>query len=391
MHNVYLINVIQLLFELIFGINKVYMKKIILIILLAFFMSGCAAAPKKSIAYLPGSSTYINGIGYTPVSDVMRSYNAGHEWDPVARKLVLTKKGKKAVFCIGAKIALLDNSIHDMPGFTAMDAGKVMIPTSFARTILKDFFVPAVPYTKKPEIPYSGQYAIKTIVVDPGHGGKDPGAISRSGVKEKYVNLVIAKQLKKYLEASGIKVILTRDRDKFVSLWARSDMANKQNADFFISIHANSARSSQANGIEVFYLSDAVDDFARATAALENAAIKYEDSSFNANGSKTSAETTLMSMLYAEYRAESKELAGSILKGMTKTLGAKNRGTKGAKFYVLKGVRIPSVLIEVGFLSNAGEARKLNSSSYQTKVARAIANGVLLFKRRYEQTDGFTR
>ncbi len=364
------------------------MKKIITILTITLLISGCATTPARKRAALFKNAVYsIGGVRYIPASTIIENYNATHTWDPVTRKFVIEKKGKKATFCVGADVALVDNKLEKMPASVRMHSGKIMLPASFASSILEELYG-----TKKTSLPTDrSRYAMHTVVIDPGHGGKDPGTISATGIREKDVVLSIARKLKSYLQNNGINAILTRDSDRFISLWKRAYIANNNNADFFISIHANAARYKHANGIEVFYLSDAVDDVARATAAAENAALQYESSSYNASESKSAVATMLWDMQYTENRVESIELAKCLCRGISETLGVKNRGAKAAKFYVLKGTRIPSVLIEVGFLSNRGEAIKLKDRDYQRRLAGAIADGILLYKHRYEKTDGFTR
>lgn len=235
---------------------------------------------------------------------------------------------------------------------------------------------------------FPGEYKIRTIVVDPGHGGKDPGAIGVGRLKEKDVVLDISKRFKKRLERAGLKVILTRDRDVFLSLKQRARIANTKEADFFISIHANAFRKSRAAGFEVYYLSEAIDDSARAVAAAENAVLKFEQSE---DFSKP-LRATLWDILYTEHRTESIELARSICKAVErKGLSRNNRGVKGANFCVLRSTKMPAVLVEVGFISNPLEASRLKLRSYRQKLAEAIAEGVLSYKRSYEASNGFTK
>jgi len=235
---------------------------------------------------------------------------------------------------------------------------------------------------------FDREHKIRTIVIDPGHGGKDPGAIGVGRLKEKDVVLDISRRLKKRLERVGLKVSLTRDRDVFLSLKQRSRIANNKEADFFISIHANAFRKSRAFGFEVYYLSEAIDDSARAVAAAENVALKFEQ---NEEFSKP-LKATLWDILYTEHRAESIELARSICKAVErKGLSRNNRGVKGANFCVLRSTKMPAVLVEVGFISNPLEASRLKLRSYRQKLAEAVAEGVLSYKIRYEATNGFTR
>ncbi len=205
---------------------------------------------------------------------------------------------------------------------------------------------------------------------------------------KKDVVLDISKKLRNILEANGFKIEMTRDTDNFISLKKRADISNKIKADFFISVHANAARNRSARGFEVFYLSDAMDDNARAVAAAENAVWELEDE-FKLKHSNA-LDATVWDLLYDEYRLESKEMAASLCQSLQCDSIGKNRGVKSARFYVLKGVRSPSVLIEVGFVSNASEESRLRSSAFRQEIAEALAKGIINYRRRYEETDGFT-
>ncbi|MFH0731457.1 MAG: N-acetylmuramoyl-L-alanine amidase [Candidatus Omnitrophota bacterium] len=373
------------------------MKKLIPIVFLFILVSGCADVPKKGVgvsdvALIEIPSLEIEGAQYIPFGAIAKSYNAQSAWDPVTRSLSISRQGKEVVFCVGSDTALVDGSVVKMPEAIRMQSGEVMIPAAFAASELKKLFAPFAATAKRIKYaPAQGKYAIRRIVLDPGHGGKDPGAMSAKKIREKDIVLSVAKKTKQYLQDYGIEVILTRDRDRFITLGERPKIANRIEADFFVSIHANACRAKYASGIEVFYLSDAVDDFARKTADAENAALEYETSSFGIHGPKSALAATLWDMLCTENRAESVELAECISKGVSEDLDAKNRGAKPAKFYVLKGAQMPDVLVEIGFLSNQEEAMKLKDPVYQEKLARSIADGILLYKDKYERTEGFTK
>ncbi len=363
------------------------MKKIFIILAITFFACGCATVPKKETVTLFKEALYsIDGASYVPASVIIQNYGTDYSWDLVTRKLEIEKRGIKAYFCVGADAAVVNNKPYKMSAATKLYLGKIMIPASFMPYLDEVFAGKRIPAAIE-----GIKYAMRTVVVDAGHGGKDPGTMSPRGIKEKTINLNIAKQLGAYLRDEGINVVLTRDRDNFISLSRRVQIANEKNADFFISIHVNAARHKSVNGVEVFYLSDAVDDFARVTAASENAALQYEKSSFCALKPKEAVAATLWDMLCTENRAESTDLAECVSQEICRALSTKNRGVKAAKFYVLKGAQMPAVLVEVGFLSNKEEAVKLNNIRYQQSLARAIADGILTYKRRYEKTDGFTR
>ena len=198
-------------------------------------------------------------------------------------------------------------------------------------------------------------HKIYTIVIDPGHGGRDNG--TGKNVLEKTVNLKIALKLKYHLQSLGYKVLMTRTKDKFISLNNRSIYANKNNADLFISIHANAAKTA-VKGIETFVMTPA---------------------GFSSTGSKTADHKTYNGNLYD---VNNSRLGYEIQKSLIINTKAKDRGVKKARFAVLKHVKCPAVLIETGFLSNYTERKKLNNSLYQNKIAVAITKGILSYHKK---------
>jgi len=220
---------------------------------------------------------------------------------------------------------------------------------------------------------------LETIVVDPGHGGKDPGAIGPRGTKEKDIVLNIAKYLASYLRKRlKVKVFLTRDKDVFVPLNRRAEFANKVKADLFISIHANAHLSSQKQGFEIFFLSEKASDAeAQAVANRENAVLNLEAP----KQQQDMLNRILWSMVLNEYMNESSRLCALIAKNVEKQIKAlTNRGTRQANFYVLRGAKMPAVLVETAFISNPLEEKLLKKTSFQKQIASAIVDGVEEYK-----------
>jgi len=212
------------------------------------------------------------------------------------------------------------------------------------------------------------------IVIDPGHGGEDPGCIGYNGTKEKVLTLKISEGLAKLLREDGHEVFLTRTDDTFIPLVERTNFANKKNADIFISIHCNSSLKKTSEGFEIYFLSEkASDPEAEATAALENSVIKIE-------GKPTKKQKTLQELLWSmvvnEFINDSSELCSFITEGVIKRTMVENRGIKQAGFYVLRGAQMPAVLVECGFLSNPKEEAKLRSKTFQNKVIDGIYSGI---------------
>lgn len=233
---------------------------------------------------------------------------------------------------------------------------------------------------------------IDVIILDPGHGGKDPGGIGYNGIKEKDIVLDVAKLLQKELKRTlNKKIIMTRKDDTFVSLEERSKIANSNNNrgnSIFVSIHANVALESGSNGFESYYLSlHPFGENARDVAELENAVISYEEKPY-----ADYLKEVLNRVVDVEYRKESMRLADYINTGITESVNQvmPNRGVKGAFFYVLKESKMVAVLIEIGFITNKREAELLQNKDYQSRLAKGLATGIINFIDEFEKTNGFT-
>ncbi|HEU4383826.1 MAG TPA: N-acetylmuramoyl-L-alanine amidase [Anaeromyxobacteraceae bacterium] len=219
-------------------------------------------------------------------------------------------------------------------------------------------------------------------VVDPGHGGEHDGAFSPDGVPEKRIALEIARKVVALLKKQGGRVILTRTGDVSVQLQDRSLIANGEQADLFISIHLNSmptrAKRLGTRGIETFFLSaDATDASASAVAARENADLL---AGVPGGDGADPVKGILNDLEYTASLDDSSRLAYAIHERLVKAAGAEDRGVKQAPFYVLAGARMPSVLLELGFISHPEESRKLRSPAYQEILARAVADGVKVWR-----------
>lgn len=218
---------------------------------------------------------------------------------------------------------------------------------------------------------------IRTIVIDPGHGGKDPGAVY-NGMREKDIVLEISKYLYDYLKADpDLNIHLTRDKDIFIPLEERTAIANKLKADIFVSIHANAAKNKAASGLETFVFNVTNDRAALEVAALENQATTKSISDL---------QGILKDILKYSKLEESVSLAGSVQSNLVKSVNAtkkQNLGVKQAPFYVLVGATMPAILVETGFISNNEDAAKLRSSAYRKKVAKGIYEGLKEYISKY--------
>jgi N-acetylmuramoyl-L-alanine amidase len=214
-------------------------------------------------------------------------------------------------------------------------------------------------------------------VVDPGHGGEKDGAIGPGGVREKDLTLQIARRVAARLRRQGARVVLTRSADRGVGLAERAARANAEGAELFLSIHLNALPGparARARGVETYFLSaDASDASATAVAARENADRLAGEPELDP---RDPVSGILQDLADTDALSGSSRLAYAVHERLVKRLRSEDRGVKQAPFYVLAGARMPAVLIEVGFVSNAAEARKLSAPAYQDEVAEAIADGV---------------
>ena len=209
------------------------------------------------------------------------------------------------------------------------------------------------------------------VVIDPGHGGKDPGAIGFNGTFEKDINLLFAKIIRSVLSSSKIKVKLTRTNDRYLYLRERINFAEKLKADLFISIHADASKNRKASGFSIFSLSDkASDKEANQLALRENKSdfigglkIRHSDPLIKDN---------LIKIFQRQTMNESSKIANIVINNIKK-LSIKNRGHRNAGFVVLKSLTTPSILVELGFITNKKEEKLLNNKRYLTKISKIIS------------------
>jgi N-acetylmuramoyl-L-alanine amidase len=231
--------------------------------------------------------------------------------------------------------------------------------------------------TGSPSIARQLGLGVHRIVIDPGHGGKDPGTINRSlGLKEKDITLDISKRLNAILnEHKDLEVILTRPRDEFVPLEERAAIANSNLGDIFVSIHTNSAPRRSARGVESYYLSVTADPWAMEVAALENAM-----SSKSMADMRSILDQILQNSKISESRIFSQFLQNGMVANLKRKFDAiEDLGVKKAPFYVLLGAQMPSALVEVSFLSHTDEARRLAAPEYRQAVAAGLYLGIIHF------------
>ncbi|MBU2063523.1 MAG: N-acetylmuramoyl-L-alanine amidase [Candidatus Omnitrophica bacterium] len=359
--------------------------QIFILIVIGLSISGCATLGRISLSdkQVLKQAIKLEGASYLPLSIVCAQYRLSWEWDGFSSIISVKNFDYKLRLYIDNSLISYNGQIYDLKNPVRIHNGTIFVPLSFSQ-----LFYRQVSLAKK-EDKYEKGFTFKKIVIDPGHGGKDPGAIGWGEVMEKDVVFDISRRLKDILAKHDIEAILTRQRDVFIPLKERAQVANKAKADFFISIHANAAQAAKATGFEAYYLSATHDDLAKAVQIRENASVQFEEN--NDYKYSNDLNATLWDMIFTENRIESIEMAYVVADELKRILKLKTRYIKGAMFYVLKDAHVPAVLLEVGYLTNRTECSRLANAYYRQMLAETIAAGVLAYKKRFERTNGFRR
>lgn len=328
--------------------------------------SGCATVPRQE--QFPAYS--VNGTDYYSLVSLCGAKGLSYEYDEFTRIITITGSSHRVTLRVGDGLVLVDGEPKKFDEPADLYQGMIVIPYKIKEQVLDRLF-------KDKTVPPAASAAftkIKKIVIDPGHGGYDPGAIGKSGLKEKDVNLDIAKRLHNILKSEGIEVVMTRSDDTFISLPARGRIANGCDADLFISVHANANRVKSMSGFEVYYINPNIGDAARSLSSAKKDELNFSQECFT--GPSPQVKAILWDMIYTHARAEAIELSSSICRSARKSLDAEVLGVKKGRYTVLKEAHMPAVLIETGFLSNSKEERMLNNAYYRQKLAEVIAEGI---------------
>ncbi|MDD5069400.1 MAG: N-acetylmuramoyl-L-alanine amidase [Candidatus Omnitrophica bacterium] len=322
------------------------------------FLNGCAqthSVGRKNSAYSPGS--------YTTIDKFCRSQGFVYKYDTIDDLIVLSSENDDIRLLLDSDVAYRNGSIFYLKNPAVYQKGQILLPNGLKDILSANdfsFFKPT--------------FEIKTIVLDAGHGGKDPGAVSIRGLQEKYVNLKVVLILKQELEKRGFTVFLTRGTDTFITLAQRAEFARLKKADLFVSIHANANRSRQVKGVEVYHLTP--DKFRPKSRSLDLA--KTSDFS----GVPYEAKVGLWQMLLTKDYDLSIELSNSIYHSFQRR-GFSVKLPRKAPFYVLRYAYVPAVLVEMGYLSNPYEEKVLRKNYYQKQIAEAIALGIVELQKKY--------
>ncbi|HOX24986.1 MAG TPA: N-acetylmuramoyl-L-alanine amidase [Candidatus Krumholzibacteria bacterium] len=214
------------------------------------------------------------------------------------------------------------------------------------------------------------QLEIRTVVVDPGHGGTEPGVASAGGILEKDVNLAVAEELADHLRGRGLKVVLTRDDDRTLGLAERAEIANSAGGDLFVSLHCNGWFNHGARGLETYFLSPAKSDWSQSVEAVEN----------RDQAAPGDVEFIVWDLVQNRYISASSDLAEVVQAEVCRALRVPDRGVRQAGFRVLVGAWMPAVLVEMGFLTHPDEAQDLSNRRYQRDLAHALGDAILVYR-----------
>ena len=330
-----------------------------MIVFLGAWAGGCTTVPKK-LPVLTEKEAYLK--------DISDRNNISWEWDQVAQVVTLKYRGENAKVLIGSDLVLIGSERITLSASTRTAKSAVIVPIDFQPKVVNRLRAKA-DKEKGHDIP-----KIRSIVIDAGHGGKDPGAIGPTGLEEKGVVLDICKRLKEILQQRGFKVRLTRENDTFISLKERTEMASRADVDLFVSIHANASPVRSAYGFEVYCAYDL--GFADRTALerKENERLMFNGLSIKKNA--PDVEKIILDMLYDHKQHESGVLAEQVGQKTAKLIKTKDRGAKNERFFVLRNTLVPAILVEVGFLSNPKEEKLLKTSAYRQEIAQSLAASI---------------
>jgi len=368
------------------------MRKLSLFVILSVIFGIMSASIivdyKTKLASESIGTIQIDGTNYFCVNDLNKAFKAKIRNNLLDNRLKVNVFNEQIIFLLNSPYLQYHGEVYNFRFPLKVKSGKYYLPVVFLTETLprlmpdKISYVTGIITAEAPE-----DTSIKTIVLDPGHGGKDPGAIGFSKKHfEKEVVLEVAKKVKTLLEKNlPVKVLLTRTDDRFVSLHQRTKFANREKADLFISIHCNAHRSNKVVGTEVYYLSTAKTDEARAVESLENSVVYEYEGGADAVKKYDDLAFILADMAQNENLEESYKFALTVEDEITANCRTKNRGVKQANFYVLRGNFMPAVLIELGFISNKEEEKKLIDKNFQEKLAKSIFLSIKEFKNRFDR------
>lgn len=348
----------------------------------------------------PLPSIPIGGHLYVSVADVAAALSARVDLVPLKDKVILRRTGAPdVVFTRLSPVYVIGRVRHRAPFPTRLVDGTLHVSRDVLVLLGLEAAAPTSPPSTDPVLPtvhrspdgrvLKARWAIDRIAIDPGHGGRDPGALGSNRTREKDITLAVARRLGRRLRDDlGVDVVYTREKDVFVRLGDRARIARAAGADMFVSLHCNAGTRRAAGGIEVYFLSEAKTAAAAAVAERENAAIAFEEEPDTDDEDQGTLRGIARGILSSQYLKESQDLAASVRRSLvTRFRNLDDRGVKQANFYVMRGTMgvMPSILVEMGFISNPQEEKLMKKASFQKEMADAIFEGIRTFKEAHER------
>lgn len=371
-------------------------------LLIYLFVSISPAATNDTIKLVKNSKLLnkidtIENNKFFSINDFLSSTGSEPYINEKTEKIVFYLDNKKIKITNGITFLLIDDNIYQLSSkvvrqnneyFVHIDSFINIVNSSLQNLSIisnsSEMIISSTTKTKNVAIKNidieKNKWKFSTIIIDPGHGGKDPGAVGYRGTLEKDIALDVAKRLEKKISKNmKVKTVLTRDEDIFLKLGERTRIANENNGSLFISIHANAATDRRASGFETFLIGPNKNEAAVRVAARENSVLELE----GVAGKKLTNEDLIQATIaQSAFASKSEKFAALVQEEIGKRVQGKNRGVKQAGFYVLMGASMPNVLVELGFISNLAEEKKLRSSQYREVLATAIFRAL----EKYEKT-----
>lgn len=314
----------------------------------AAFQPAWSQGPLSKLTRFP-----LFGHEYTPLAEWAKAHNLEGRWTRPNEEFTVSSRWSKLVFTVDSRKAELNGVNVWLSAAIARHNGGAAIAVLDLTSLVHPVLFPT---RNRPG------NRVRTICLDAGHGGKDPGN-QEGRQQEKKFTLLLAKETQKLLKEAGFKVVLTRTTDKYIELDARADLARRNGADLFVSLHYNAATSAEAKGAEVYCLTPP------------------GASSTNARGEGATPEA------YPGNRKDEKNvlLAYQLQKALKTKLGVEDRGVKRARFAVLRNATMPAALVESGFMTEPGDAKQIYDALHRRQLARAIVDGIKAYKRAVER------
>jgi len=338
-----------------------------------------------------------SSLRYALLNDVARRLEARVVSDTGAGTFSIEREGRRVVVVPGVGAALVGSRVVVLSREVVARYGRVYVPRSVVGEIER--YLRGREPEPAPEKPtpvpsvrrgVGADRLVRRVCIDPGHGGKDPGAVSRWGLREKDVVLSLSRRLASELRSRGFEVVMTRTSDVFIELNDRPAIAARRGADVFVSIHANACSRPSVDGVEIFHCDGRYDPVAMAAAARSAGRGPDAEDVGGPVGLNAGGSQAVLEMLFEEYHRESRLLSSSLERSFVRS-GRRVHSTRTAGYRVLRLAEMPAVLVEVGFLTNRADERRLRTSSFQQQTVRAIASGMEAFRDAVVRTHGYSR